>query len=295
MPMRWLVVAVACLPARPAEACSCGVIPHVLSPADGATGVPTNAIVVVDDVLPADGLFVSLQADGASAPLAVAYELFAAPSAPGLLVARAGELDPMTAYAFSFGIGSEVLTTRFTTGLERDATPPPYAGLSAFTPEQQAYPAPALSMCQSSCVEAVDGMVNRLRLQHLPGDGVIWYRLEVRRADAAAPFYDVPLTVDEVELIRPFECATRAPVLEGDGAYCARLTAYDAAGNAAGGDVEVCHETVTCKARDVDCAPVDECVPVDGCGCALRPGTPAGGSGLLLLALAVLRRRGRRG
>jgi len=300
MRMRWLVVAVACLSARPAEACTCGGAPQVLSPADGATDVPTNVVPVIDDVASyQQTVALTLREDGATTEVGVPFDVFtSALGTSGFVVGRPGELAPLTTYVLSLGVGGFVTSTRFTTGTARDDAPPSFAGLTGFVPEQQEYPAPALRECVNSCVLRVDGRVNRIRLQHGAGEGVIWYRLQVREAEAAAPFYEAALEVGATDLIRPFVCGTQPPVLDPDRSYCARLTAHDAAGNTAGGEVEVCTATETCTARDVDCLPVEECVPAKHGGCAIARGSGAGACRLgpaILAVLAVLRRRGRRG
>ena len=60
------------------------------------------------------------------------------------------------------------------------------------------------------------------------------------------------------------ECDQGPPVLIPGGRYCARLIAYDVAGNAAGGDTEVCATAEICPPRSL--FPHDSGTPSDGCG-----------------------------
>jgi MYXO-CTERM domain-containing protein len=298
-----LAIVLAALAAPRAEACSCAESVFILAPRADQTDVPLNAVVVVESMQgPFAEIPVALRAE-AGEPVAVTIALEDRPSTPGrtLIVRPATVLEARTTYVIEVGTVSPLIS-RFTTGTARDDVPPDVLGLTSFTAETQVYPFADETgrQCVSSCVSSGTGHVDRVRFDYLPTAELAWVRLELRRASEPEPFDHVTLD-PSASFLQSFSCEPRAPVFEPEGDVCARLVAFDSAGNAAGGDVELCGETVTCRPI-AECEPGSNCDPIHESpfaprrdGCAVTPSrAPTVPWLLLALALLAVRRRGGR-
>jgi hypothetical protein len=261
---------------------------------DGATGVPRNAVVYVAAAL-VNGGGVTLVRLPDETPVQLAVET----SAMRWIVERpAMLLDAGTSYRVTVA-GAQgtagTVTTTFTTGDATDASAPSFAGLTGVVAEIMSYPIlTGTGTCHSSCVETGGtNHISRLRLDHPPLPSDAAYAIFEIYAEPAHVLLDsVPLAAIYGDVLGSFSCSASAPVLAIDGQYCARVVAYDAAGNAAGADVMACTATTACRPmQDALCNPVDTCSPIEasaGSGCAAAPG-----GGLLLLGLLALARRRR--
>ena len=260
---------------------------EILWPLDGATDVPLNTQIVAQHVH--EGVSIVLETeDGTPVPLST--ETHAT-----ITVATTPGLDPGTTYVF--GVVSELSPPpgrRFITGDAPDNDPPVFGGLTSFATEAQLY-----DTC-ATCAISQDGRVSRIRLDHAPVSDAVRFELAVRRVGEAEAFSLMGLPPDHPSAFGHFRCGTIAPTLEPGASYCGRLSAFDAAGNAAGGDVEMCSETPECGMNDdLTCRPRDdECLPVakGGCGCHVsrKSQSPWPLLAISLFWLIASPRRGRR-
>jgi hypothetical protein len=277
-----LVVLPLLLEARPAEACSCASEPPVTSPANGAAGVPRNANILVRDAAGTVELR-EAETDAVVAMTATrrGSTYVGVPDAP---------LAANTTYRLTlegtFGTSS---TTTFSTSDAMDLEPPAFAGLTSLSPETMTYP---ISSCYNSCVEAGGGHISRLHLalSDIPADAVL-LTLQLSQAGVTG-WREITLDRERPDYLGFTTCESRAPVLDPEGEYCARVIAYDIAGNRAGDDVEVCTATKRCAPKgfegaDNDCTPSTACESEGGCQATRSP------SWLALAGLALLRRRRR--
>jgi hypothetical protein len=282
-----------------ADACSCGPPTVTMSPADAATGVPVNAIVIVGFDYAYD-VSITLRNEATQEVIPVVQErrattffgntYFATPTAP---------LAPNTKYvAVAHDPNQPDATATFTTGDISDTTPPAFSGLAAMSLETMTYPIANANdeFCVSSCISAPEGHVSRIHLEYTdrPMDAV-HVALQLRRVDSEDAA-EVPLTASSPRYLGFESCRPNAPNLEPGAEYCARVVAYDVAGNVAGLDApEVCTSAQTCEPVLVGtCEPSTECrapAPPETSGCATTRS-----SSLLLIALAMLlpKRRTRR-
>jgi hypothetical protein len=128
--------------------------------------------------------------------------------------------------------------------------------------------------------------------------------LSVRREGEPEPFFTLPVRDRPLNDNFPMPttiastiCGPNAPELVARDVYCATLAAYDASGNVAGGDAEVCAVAQACAETDLlsaACEPApDEPASSGGCALSQRPGGRQATIVLLLFAIALRRRRSR--
>ncbi len=290
---------------RPADACTCAGITGPVSPEDTATGVPTNTVLFFNSgIEPVSAVTLTAPA---GTPVALMMETHGS-----LLIAQPmATLAPNTTYTVSTTVPSQVLTTTFTTGAGPDTTAPAFPGVMAIAPEFMQFTSvtgPTGQGCSACDVHyAADDRVSRIHFTfpdppantvmlgveiYIPGDSNLLEQFGLTPAAFADRLLDFR------------GCGPLAPELREGVTYCARVTAYDAAGNAAGTAAEACATPTACAAQlDATCEPVDACLPTDdntGSGSDQTTTHTGGcasssGAGLLLalLAFASLLRRNR--
>jgi hypothetical protein len=270
--------------ARPAAACTCDGAPVVLSPQPAATGVPRNVRLALYYFFPDYGgpaLALRELGTGVEIPLtieAVLHGSLIVFAQPDELLAAGAEYEIIVPPS----LFHERVTT-FTVGDTLDESPPAFAGLAALAAHTYQFPNP--DGCFLGCISGGDRL-SRLELTYdLPGADTAFLMLEVRHHDDLGPSHLVPFPWGPQEYVEGMDCWPAIPRLEPGETYCARLLAYDAAGNVAGADAEVC-----AVARSCANIPDEHCIPERGCrregGCAAAPGSRAAGSGAALVALA---------
>ena len=301
-----LALAALVFDARSAEACTCAGYTGPVSPPDAATGVPTNAVLLFDTALePVTA--VTLTAPDAT-DVTLMMELHGS-----LLIARPmSTLAPSSVYTVSATVAGTVQTTRFTTGAGADSTAPTFPGVTAIGPELMQFTTatgPGGQGCFACDVHyAADDRLSRIRFTFPdpPADAVVLgVEIHIQGETSALAEFGLAPGAFADRLIGFRGCGPLSPDLQDGVTYCARVTAYDAAGNSAGGAAEACAAPMACAAQlDGMCEPVDACLPVDpnpGSGSDQATGTQTGGcassSGaglvLVLLALAPVVRRAR--
>ena len=250
---------------RPADSCSCAYEPAEIWPVHGATGVPLNARITVR-LSSTQNLTVTLR-DGTGATVPLMFP--PRPALPDwvevaiLVGTPSAALAPNTTYTITAQdqYRPDVVAT-FTTGTIEDNTPPAFTGIASLEPETMTYP---LNGCYDSCVSASDGHLSRMRFDFpaLPAD-VVFAELRTHGDNDVVVRQPLPASGAKAIGFSGGACDQRSPVLVPGGRYCARLIAYDVAGNAAGGDTEVCATAEICPPRSM--FPHDSCTPSDGCG-----------------------------
>lgn len=261
--MRWLpaaaLAALAALAAeRPADACSCVPGPWIVYPAEGASTVPRNALVVVQGYV--DVPTISLRDVATGAEVVATSEITQpARSQRWTAIVRPAALEAETRYAVTAGATSR----EFLTGSAVDEEPPAFAGLSDFTPEVMLYD--GMGCIGGTCVVTADGgYFTRVYLdfQEPPPDAPL-LRLDILRADgmvAGTSHFTRLVHNWDGHRLETTECDPQPPPLLPDEPYCARLVAIDGAGNEAGAAAQVCATTRTCPFA-ID----DGCWPAEGC------------------------------
>lgn len=290
-------VSIVATPSRDASACSCALEAPRISPADGAVDVPINARVFMSFGFQ-QTVAVELREVGTGTVVPLTVESHERFTGMWLSAAPTVALAPNTTYEVV--VDSQVPTrSTFLTGDGTDLTPPAFDGLVSLAPETMRYPIENAEggFCFDSCVEGT-GHISRLRLGFAepPAEAAL-VTFTLLRDGAVVDELAMPSNFNEPagHVLGFSTCERRSPVLEPGASYCGRLTAYDAAGNTAGGTVEVCAVAEACVPvlADNGCTPSDRCdLGAEG-GCA---GTRSGqtGAGLVLVVLAIaFRRRGR--
>jgi hypothetical protein len=175
---------------------------------------------------------------------------------------------------------------RFTTGSSVDVVPPSFDGLG--TAAGFVFP----DSDNGTCRRAGEPL-QRIELGYDDGGADIALRLLRVRRPGDITFFEVPLATRPAgtpyssgRVLENTACSPRAPVLEAGVTYCASVVAFDAAGNAAGHDVERCFIATTCLPDDGEgFTPMCQRIsPTGGGGC----GAAGGGSGLALAWLLLL-------
>lgn len=272
-----------------AEACSCGIPLPYTWPQHEARGVPLNTklYVAYDD---SSSFEITLRELATSEEVALVVESSDIWLRTGqrLWVGSPAALEPQTEYQLTWQTEWVWVQTTFTTGATMDMTPPSFEGLESIRLETMTYP---IDGCRSSCVEDRSGHISRIHLDYTYPEDAVIVILELLDPTTRQPVDQLTMIRDGASHYLGFEtCEVRAPVLDPEGSYCARLTAYDLAGNASGGSVEIC-ESVTRCAPEGSCEPAATCTP-ESSGCSA--GESPGGLALLLpLGAALLRRRRR--
>jgi MYXO-CTERM domain-containing protein len=287
---------------RRADACSCGIGRVTLSPVDNQPQVPVNGVVIATfdyagtasielrNVATQEVVPITQDNrrgdDSGFSPLTI----IATPMTP---------LAPNTAYQITAHADTLTTdkTTTFTTGTATDTTPPIFAGLVAMSPETMTWPIidPNGIGCAGSCTNVADGHISRVHFAYAdPDPDTVYLAVQIRRADSDT--YVERTLFNSAKYIGAEVCGVRAPVLDPGVDYCARVVAYDVAGNIAGADAEVCTAAKICApAKQGICEPADACDPLpppegESSGCTTTPATPL----LALLALFGLRPKRRR-
>jgi hypothetical protein len=286
---------------RPVHACSCSAR-VALSPADASTDVPLNAIVIAQINWRSEAS-IELRDATSNQLVALAQEerthgtIFAVPLEP---------LAPNTTYTVTlptFHGNAEV--SSFTTGESVDTTPPTFAGVTGLSLETMQWPLE--NGCYSSCLNIRDGRVSRTRLEFAdPPPDAVHVALQLYRPGEGI-IDEVPVSGGDPRLFGFEICDTISPALVPDMEYCARVVAYDVAGNIAGLGAELCEVARACepRAKSSDCcSPVDECSstppPPDECRSPPPPSPTVSGcnstftTSPLLVALLWLVRRKRK-
>jgi MYXO-CTERM domain-containing protein len=299
-----LLAGVAVATEREGRACTCEVLSPIVSPREGASDVPRNAVVIATFQY-------------ANQPVLELVDVTTGqPVDLGWTVHPSDRIGSFTVFArpaqlLAAGATYEILAApqadyrewrwRFTVGDSIDTTPPSFAGLRGAAFETMRYG----SGCTSSCIAARDGYVSRIRLDYdgAPSDAA-YLELELRTLDGQSL---ARMPVPGVEVLGSHICEPRSPVLEPGTWYCARMIAYDVAGQPAGGTELFCGEAVSCapalKEVGIFCEPSDLCeeaespppglAPSAGCATGTDPRTPWLFA-LLGAAIAVVHRRSRR-
>ena len=292
--------------ARVAGACTCRGPTTYVSPLDGASDVPLNAVVFTARPDYRSWPLALVEVDtGAEVPTTphggrrqagaqVVYEWETLQPASPLL--------PNTKYKIVFDDPSTGQTgTSFITGATMDSVAPP-----AVTPSAVGAKRTSQGACNvgNSCGGIGDGLNVAFTLA---APDVAWIFLELRRQGAADPFALIPVVgVTPGEpwstQLGVYDCAPPAPDLVVGETYCARLVSFDVAGNAAPG-ADVCAQMTACALSatcDSCAAPVapDAGLGSHGESAACAVAGRAGPTPTLLLlglglALACARRRRR--
>jgi hypothetical protein len=283
------------LPA-PAAACSCFGGEDVL-PGRWAIDVPRDVQVVA--VAPPRGLVfhpptIELRVAGEAQVVVSSVETRSrADRSSYLLVLRPDEpLQPNTTYEVQVNSGSP---SSFTTGegFAGSTSGPSFSGLEHLAAEAMEFPGSS----SEDCILRRDGSFHRLRIEHAgAGPDVAYLLLELERPDEPDWSDFVPLMSAyqlEASSIESTLCGARPPALEVGASYCARLVAYDVAGNRTSGEPTLCAQVEQCRTEHDDRGwPADPCTPAGGCGCGAG-GDRGGGLAILLLAALILRGRNR--
>lgn len=295
------------LHSRPADACTCPAIAGPVSPRDAATGVPTNAVLFFDTHLQ------SVDAITLTASDTSQVTLMLEPSG-GMLIARpATTLAPNATYAVSTTVAGQVLTTTFTTGTGPDTAAPSFPGVTSLGPEFMQFTT-ATGPTGQGCFAcdthyAADDRLSRIHFTFPdPPPDTVMLGVEISMQGDSSPLAQFGLAPAAFadRLIGSSGCGPSSPELHDGVTYCARVTAYDAAGNAAGSSAEACATPMACAAQlDATCEPLEACLPVDSNpgggsdqtmapqtgGCSSSPGAALF---LVLFAFAPVLRRTRR-
>lgn len=145
---------------------------------------------------------------------------------------------------------------RFTVDEGVDVTPPAFAGARSAAFRRYSY----------SGIACDHGEPREIVIEHddLPRD-VAFTVVSVRRQDAAGPAWQEITGVGDASrngrrdrtLLSSDTCIASPPPppIERGATYCLSIAAYDAAGNAAGGDVEVCKPVMQCDVGSWTCPP----------------------------------------
>ena len=283
--MRKVVVLVAALlviDVERADACSCGPENPTIVPTDRATGVVINPLIVVRVVYPTVTTLLQTSA-GQNVDIDIEEPV------PGYRILK--PRAPLSANT-QYEVLVEGEPSTFSTGDQRDDTPPPAATLRAITPQTMSYP-PARG-CVSTCVisSAVeDGHVSRMGVDHDLASDAVFAVIELRSSTKPDAVVRVPVA----EFLGFQRCLPLAPILDPEATYCGRIVSYDAAGNTTSSD-EVCSEVARCEPIEsdgpgIDCQPAPICKPVSSGGCAVGGGR---GGWLAVLVLALSRGWSRR-
>jgi hypothetical protein len=243
LPLLATVIAIA--RPTPGHACTCIIGGPEISPVDRATNVPRNAIVIVEYAGASHQETIELTVAGTAELLPIQVVVRRPNDFSGVTAfgTPASLLAPNTTYMVKAIDTFQTVTTTFTTGDEIDTEPPVFTGLRAMTPISIPY---ADASASAHCVAVFDGQVSGMQLDYdaAPAD-VAHLALEIRDRD-----HDL---VDEltVPTSSPHTlgfklCAPDSPRFVAGVDYCARLVAYDVAGNRAGDSSEVCETAVTC-------------------------------------------------
>lgn len=283
-------------------------MPPLVVPAEGTTDVPLNARVIVqyEWILDTE---IELRDAMTGEVVPTMQELRPAPGLQRstVFIAPMAALAANTSYTVVVpAVGNSSITTSFTTGDAVDTSPPAFAGLSALSLETMGFPVldEDGSYCLSSCIEANDGRISRIRFDYPdPPADAVFVEMQLYPIEQPLGVERVPVSASSPRFFGYETCSARAPRLDPDAEYCARLVAYDMAGNTAGESNEICMTALRCEPRAVEsspglsCEPSDECVPVlpideepDSGGCSTSHAA-SGLSGLVVLACMGQRQR----
>jgi uncharacterized protein (TIGR03382 family) len=305
--MRLLAAAAVCFmlstaAPRPASACSCDAAPEepIVIPPDGSSGVPDTPLLAVRLTRALPGTAFSLRDLSAAEDVPIDVRTWI--QSHGVFtwfVATANQpLDPGD-YAVHID-GASVST--FSVSATGDDQPPTAPEITRFDP--WAFPAPPGEQCQSGVCWERPHQLDQLWLAHEPAaDEVSLVLLELYRDGDDTPFQDLPLDGSGTILLGSSTCDDADVELEIGIDYCARLIAYDAAGNAASSE-RICAAAQSCYVEDCSPFPYDICptppedppptpAPADGSGCNATPTTASLGQLLVMLAGALIVRRRR--
>lgn len=194
--------------------------------------------------------------------------------------------------------------TTFQTGVASDVTPPAFSGLGTAAFETMKWPVvqPDGGACGGSCDRTSGGRLSRVILGYSPppSDTQLLTLQLVHNSVHEEFLIPRPWTNNIVG----FDGCNRVPVLEVGARYCARLVAYDVAGNMSGDTAEICADTVDCHPElepGIDCRPSQVCTPEtvepppdDTEGCNATMGRSNGLLQALLVLIAILFGRRRR-
>jgi uncharacterized protein (TIGR03382 family) len=250
---------------RPAEACSCGPAIPIVIPKNGSTNVPVNASVAVHGF----ATNVSIEIHDRTTPQSLTTTV----QDHGTWLRVAASYEANHEYEVVVTHGAETFRSTFTTGADMDITPPAFTGLRSVAFETMPWPVlQPDGYCSGSCDHVLDGRVSRIKLGFdlPPADTALLVFSQSHEGVVEELVVWGPWT-DHVQLT-PGVCNQVPLVREGD-AYCARVIAYDLAGNASGEDIEICDEALDCEPAlksAATCEPADVCTVVDassGGGC----------------------------
>lgn len=283
----------------PAEACSCQ-SDQVTFPADGATQVPLN---VQPTYVSRSAQFsgeLLLRENVSGQAIESASEVFERGRSNSYLqrLGPATSLLPDTRYEFvRRGSDSEIILATFTTGSVEDLEAPLTPQLTSFVPEVM-IDLPATN----SCVGGYLRRSSRFRsdIANL-SDDTVYALLLVESSDSEFWQSDtIPLFAGEdfgvLGVSDTWYCGATPPILDLGSRVCARIVAYDVAGNSSSSE-EICEDTVQCAGLvdDVSQAPIPECLPPDTGsrgGCGIAPSSETSLFALVLLVFCLRRQFG---
>ena len=278
---------------RPANSCSCG-IPFQLVPHHGATNVPTNVGIRLhtDQDLSIVSVTLTDMGTGKSVPI----ELIAPESVEGYRIQPVGQLSPLTTHKVTFGAGEST----FTTGQRLDYDAPDAIKVNEIVIEKMDIGSSCYSDSCSLDTARVAYVAYDTPTDDVAAIVLTWTSDSGLWATLAQP----PLLT---HTLAESLCGPYFPLPKAREAACARVIAYDLAGNAAVSD-EICATQTSCGETIIDedtgiCAvnpsceivaapPTSETFFVQTGGCAAASSGNLGSVfGLLLLACATLRGR----
>jgi uncharacterized protein (TIGR03382 family) len=290
--VRWLILVAIAMVARPtpARACSCDGTP-VIAPV--GTTAPLDTRVIVTNLYSS---FIELRLVESGTGREIPTTLDVQGRYDGgqyWAVATPTELlQPRTAYRVEL-TGELTVDHEFTTGEHTDDEPPAFAGIASAEPQVILAP----HACGSSCSSGSD--LSSLRVSAaFPADVAL---VEITIDMDGIEVEHFGMAPDSVPLAFAFAGCLPSIALDIRRTYCVRMTAYDLAGNAAGGEQEICTmpercaQTTTCDYQNPVCEPEVASEPEAASGCTSSPGAPGALALLLLLSSsALVRRRSRR-
>lgn len=270
----------AIISARDAEACTCSV-PVLVSPSDGSSGVPPNAVVVVRSPKP-----IALM--GTAGQVAVEVDTLYSQS-QGVAIQRARPTASLAPGQYEIYV-DDVLASTFEVDGAADTIAPTTPVISnagaTFTPRA----------CASSCGDSYTAV----DLAVASSGDAIYYRVTLASDDSgASERYERTLfsgALGDLHSLGGAECGTTPPPMAPGSAWEVTLVAHDIADNAsepstASFVVEGCAELECGKLVPGSCQPPTEDTPGSGCMAAGEPVAPWVATIVALLLVGIARRR----
>jgi hypothetical protein len=203
-----------------AQACSCAFQQTIVSPADQATNVPLNAVVIARYAYgfkPTVALRNLTTGENVPTTLDVRFPGHTAAGTTAFATPTA-RLDPSTSYVIIVGDDfsrAPPIMTSFTTGEEVDTTAVAFAGITSLRAETMQYPLPMPdgSECFDSCIDTYPGHVSRIYVDFAdpPPDAV---HVALQLYEPGGTFVsETPISRDSPRFLGFESCDVEAPVL----------------------------------------------------------------------------------